>query len=374
MTDRNATSQVHGAEIKEKLNRVETFLDRNAAGALLLSHHGNIAWITAGQVEARVVLGSETAVCSLLLMRDGRRYYLAPNNEAARLADEEFTSLGYEAVIYPWYESPESCLRELIGDAALCADTVTPNARLVNLAVLQTPLLPAEIDRLRALSRDAAAVTVEVLKGLAPGITEQEMAVRTSSALLTRGIAPSVVLMAVDERIHRYKHAPPRGGVLKRYGMLNLCARRSGLVVSITRFVHFGQPPSELADAFNVAAQIHSEILDATRAGAVSSEIFAAARRAYATAGAADEIERHHQGGPCGYAERDWVITPQGNERVVLPQAFAYNPSLRGAKVEDTVVIENGSIEVLTGTPELPLIESTVKGVPYSSAGVLVRP
>jgi antitoxin VapB len=179
--------------------------------------------------------------------------------------------------------------------------------------------------------------------------------------------------MGVDERIHRYKHAVPRGGVLRRYGMVNLCARRWGLVVSITRFVYFGALPAELEAAFEAAAQIQTEILHATRDGAASSKIFAAARRAYASVGAAEEIERHHQGGPCGYAERDWLITPQGTERVMAPQAFAYNPSLHGAKVEDTVLLVNGAIEVLTETPGLPVIETAIEGVTYRSAGVLVR-
>ena len=375
MTERKEShhDSTHSAEIQEKLKRVKDFLDRNAAGALLLSRHGNIAWITAGKVEARVAAGSETAVCSLLLSRDGRRYYIAPNNEAARLADEEFAGLGYKAVIFPWHEGPGNRIRELIGDTDVCADTAYPDARLVNLVDLQTPLLPPEMDRLRTLSRDTAAATVEVLEGLGPGVTEQEMAARTSAALLTRGIAPTVLLMGVDERIHRYKHAVPRGGMLQRYGMVNLCARRWGLVVSITRFVHFGAVPAELEAAFEAAAQIHTEILHATRDDAASSKIFAAARRAYASVCAAEEIERHHQGGPCGYSERDWVITPQGTERVVAPQAFAYNPSLRGAKVEDTVLLANGAIEVLTETPELPVIETAVEGVTYRSAGVLVR-
>jgi Xaa-Pro dipeptidase len=373
MTDRNATLQMRGAEIREKLKRVEVLLDRNAAGALLLRRHGNIAWVTGGQVEARVAAGSEAAVCSLLLMRDGRRFYLAPNNEAARLADEEFSGLGYVAVIYPWHEGPEKDLRQLVGDTALCADSAAPGARLVSLVDLQTPLLASEINRLRILSRETAAATIEVLEGLAPGVTEQEMAARMSAALLSRGITPTVLLMGADERIYRYKHAVPRDGVLQRYGMLNLCARRRGLVVSITRFVHFGALPAELAAAFEAATHIHAEILHATRSGVVSSEIFAAARRAYASVGAAEEIERHHQGGQCGYAERDWVITPCGTERVVVPQAFAYNPSLRGAKVEDTVLLVDDKIEVLTATPELPLIEATVDGVTYRSAGVLVR-
>lgn len=364
-------------EIQEKLNRVEALLDRSGAGALLLSRHENIAWIAAGRVEARVAQGAETAVCSLLVTRDGRRYYIAPNNEAARLAEEEFTGmgagLGYESVVYSWHANPCDRVREIAGDAGLCADTDWPGAKTVNLTDLRAPLLPSEIDRLRALSRDTAAVTVEVLNGLEPGISEQEMAARTSAALLKRGIAPTVLLMGVDERIFRYKHAVPRAGVLQRYGMLNLCARKWGLVVSITRFVHFGWMPAELAASFEAAAQIHAEILHATRNGAVSSEIFAAARRAYAAVGAAEEIEQHHQGGPCGYTERDWVITPCGNQRVTAPQAFAYNPSLRGAKAEDTVVLVDGKIEVLTATPELPMLEATVDGVSYQSAGVLVR-
>jgi antitoxin VapB len=243
----------------------------------------------------------------------------------------------------------------------------------VNLTGLQAPLLADEIDRFRVVARDTAAATVEVLEGLAPGISEHEMAARTSAALLTRGIAPTVLLMGVDERIHRYKHAAPRAGILQRYGMVNLCARRWGLVVSITRFVHFGTPPAELAAAFEDAARIHAEILHATREGAVSSEIFTATRRAYAAVGAADEIERHHQGGPCGYSERDWIITPRGTERVTAPQAFAYNPSLRGAKAEDTVVFANGKFEVLTETPTLPKIETTIGDITYISAGVLVR-
>jgi antitoxin VapB len=199
------------------------------------------------------------------------------------------------------------------------------------------------------------------------------MAARVSAALLTRGIAPTVLLMATDDRIHRYKHAVPRAGVLHRYGMLNLCARRSGLIVSITRFIHFGPPPSKLAAAFEAAAQINATLLHATRDGVLSSEIFTAAHRAYASVGAADEIQNHHQGGPCGYAERDWIITPHGTERVTAPQAFAFNPSLHGAKAEDTVLLADNKIEVLTATPDLPTIDITIDNITYRSAGVLVQ-
>ncbi|MBV8115732.1 MAG: M24 family metallopeptidase [Silvibacterium sp.] len=373
---------LRSAELNEKYGRLGSFLDRNNLSAVLLSRHENIAWITAGQVEARVALGVETAVTSLLITRSGLRYYLAPNNEAPRLADEEFVGLGYEAVIYPWYQNPAALLRELTGDTALGSDVPVANATHVNLAPLRAPLLAPEIDRFINLSRQTADATASVVESLTPGIAEEEMAARTASALLERGITPTVLLMGVDDRIRKYKHAVPRSGRLappgarhglERYGMVNLCARKWGLVASITRFVHFGSVPDDLAASFTAVARIHSELLHATRAGATSAQLFEVARKAYASAGAAEEIVLHHQGGPCGYGERDWLIQPEGTDTVVLPQAFAYNPSLRGAKVEDTAVVTENQVEILTDTPTLPVIETVINGEVYRSAGILVR-
>jgi Xaa-Pro dipeptidase len=357
-------------ELQEKTGRIASLLERNNLSALLLSRHENIAWATAGQVEARVASGSETAVASLLITGDGRRYYVAPNNEGPRLAAEEFSGLGYEAVLYPWYQGAATVIQELTSGKAVGSDTGT-NA--IDLTQLRAPLLPSEIDRIRILGRGTAETTATVLQSLKPGVTEHEMAARTAAALLARGIAPSVLLMGTDDRIRRYKHAVPRAGVLERYGMVNLCARKWGLVVSITRFVHFGPLPQELAASFLAAARIHSTLLHATRAGASSGEIFAAAQAAYAEAGAAEEIELHHQGGACGYKEREWVITPGGKQIVALPQAFAYNPSLRGAKVEDTAIVTENGAEILTETPTLPILETKIDRTTYRSAGVLVR-
>ena len=364
---------LRSAELNQKYSRLDAFLDQNHLAAILLSRHENIAWITAGQVEARVALGAETAVTSLLITRSGLRYYLAPNNEAPRLAGEEFSGLGYEPIIYPWQESPAPLLRELAGDTALGSDTPTHRATLVSLASLRAPLLQSEVDRLTTLSRKTADVTVSVLESLQPGVTEHEMAARAAAALLERGITPTVLLMGVDHRIRNYRHAVPRSGVLDRYGMVNLCARKWGLVVSITRFVHFGPVPADLAASFTAAARIHSELLHATRPGATSAQLYAVTEKAYASVGAPAEINLHHQGGPCGYTEREWLITPSGKETVVLPEAFAWNPSLRGAKVEDTALVTGSAVEILTDTPTLPVIETVIDGEVYRSAGVLQR-
>jgi antitoxin VapB len=155
--------------------------------------------------------------------------------------------------------------------------------------------------------------------------------------------------------------------------MLNLCSRKWGLAISITRFVHFDSLPADLAARFKSAAQVNAALLDATREGATSAQLFRVAQDAYAAEGFPGEEQFHHQGGPTGYGEREWVATPEGAQTIVNNQAFAWNPSIRGGKAEDTVILHDGAIEWLTSTPGLPVIESQVNGKIYPAAGVLVK-
>jgi antitoxin VapB len=54
-------------------------------------------------------------------------------------------------------------------------------------------------------------------------------------------------------------------------------------------------------------------------------------------------------------------------------QAFAWNPSVRGGKVEDTVLLQDGAIELLTESTKFPEVVNVVDGVSYRSSGVLLR-
>lgn len=79
-----------------------------------------------------------------------------------------------------------------------------------------------------------------------------------------------------------------------------------------------------------------------------------------------------HQGGATGHREREWLARPGETERVLGQQAMAWNPSLQGAKVEDTVVLREGAIEMLTSTSRLPVVETEMAGCVYRSSGVLL--
>jgi antitoxin VapB len=372
------TEAAWNEELNAKHEKLVEWMRGQGLAGVLIRRNENVAWVTDGAVELRVLTPCETGVASLLVTAAGKRYYLTTENEAPRLQDEEFGALDFEPVLFPWYaDDTVAAAARLaggpLGSDAPGASTPGPGLTPVNLYPLRAALSETEIARFRWLGAETADATVEALHQVEPGLSEYDLEAMTAAGLLRRGIQPSVYLYAVDERILQYKHAVVRGKRLKQYGMLNLCARKWGLAISITRFVHFGGLPKELASRFEAAAQVNAALLTATRAGATSAELFRVAQAAYAAQGFPGEERFHHQGGATGYWEREWVATPQGAEVVVNDQAFAWNPSIRGGKVEDTVLLHDGVIENLTATPELPVIAASVEGSTYAAAGVLVK-
>lgn len=360
------------AEFETKRRRLSEHMTSSGLAAVQLQRTENIAWLTAGRVDRRVLLPSALGTATILLLRNGEAFYLAPDNEARRLAEEDFAGLPFTAITAPWHAADFSDkIRSLAGTGQMAADTTAEGACL--LRVQRASLTDTEIERYRWLGSNTAQVTAAVLRSLEPGTTERTMAARISAGLIELGVEPSVLLMAVDDRILRYKHAVAQNSILQRFGMLNLCSRRWGLCISITRFVHFGAMPPQLVDAFAVAAEVNARLLAATKAGATSAALFATAADAYASLGHRGEEERHHQGGATGYGEREWLATPAGNEHVVNRQAFAWNPSVAGGKVEDTVLLHDGEIELLTGTPDLPIVSTRAGDATVQSAGVLIR-
>ena len=74
-------------------------------------------------------------------------------------------------------------------------------------------------------------------------------------------------------------------------------------------------------------------------------------------AGHAGEEGNHHQGGAIGYRSREWIAHPRSQEVVEERQAFAWNPTITGTKVEDTALALGERIEIVTSTPDWPSIE-----------------
>jgi antitoxin VapB len=122
--------------------------------------------------------------------------------------------------------------------------------------------------------------------------------------------------------------------------MLVVCAERGGLYANLTQFVHFEEPDRNWLRRREASQTIARRLRDeATKPGRTLGEIFTDAIRYYDEVGFQDEWQLHHQGGTTGYATREVVARPDSDVEVQTGMAFAWNPSITGAKSEETFVL-----------------------------------
>ncbi|MBD0371338.1 MAG: M24 family metallopeptidase, partial [Pyrinomonadaceae bacterium] len=211
-----------------------------------------------------------------------------------------------------------------------------------------------------------------LMRSLGPGETEREIARRASDALAAYGIHTVVNLVAADERIQKFRHPVPTDKRWERVLMVVVCARRGGLIASLTRIVSAVPLTGELKRRTEAAANVFAQLLSQTRPGATGAELYKVAAREYQRQGFEGEEHLHHQGGATGYRTRDWVAHPLSEERVHSSQAFAWNPSITGTKVEETAIVSGDEIEALTRTHGWPEISVEAGGRDYFSPDVLL--
>jgi len=116
-------------------------------------------------------------------------------------------------------------------------------------------------------------------------------------------------------------------------------------------------------------AQIEAVAFNASTPGATAGTVYEAIVRAYAQFGHPGGEQFHHQGGTTGYLSREAFALPGLDLTIEDGTALAWNPSLPGAKIEDTVLTTASGIEILTRDPAWPTV--TVDGRPRPD--VLVR-
>jgi antitoxin VapB len=95
------TESAWNAELEAKHEKLVEWLRAQGLAGVLISRNENVAWLTGGAVELRVLTPCETGVASLLVTAAGKRYYFTTENEAPRLHDEEFGALDFEPVLFP---------------------------------------------------------------------------------------------------------------------------------------------------------------------------------------------------------------------------------------------------------------------------------
>ncbi len=369
------TLTIRLAEVAAKLEAMRGLMARHGLDAALLTSIADTAWLTAGAATYVNESVDEAAFSILVTTTDA--YILTDPIEEPRLRDEErLDKLGFTFVVEPWH-SRGPALERLTRGWRMASDHPEDGRGgdiRRELVRLRATLTSGEQDRLRVGARLAAAAMREAALSVRTGMTEHEVAASLMTASRRRGGAPIVTLVGSDERIFRYRHPLPTAKTVERYVMLVLCFRYRGLVTALTRSVHFGALPDNLLETARAVARIDARMIAGTHPGRSLAEMFALARQAYADEGQADAIERHHQGGPIAYLAREALATPAGDWRIEPGQAFAWNPSLGGAKSEDTILLTDDGAETLSMVDGWPVWRVETPAGPIERPAILTHP
>jgi Xaa-Pro dipeptidase len=279
------------------------------------------------------------------------------NVEAARIrAEYDPASHGFtELVEVPWY-SPD-------GFAAAAAElAAAPPGQLASdghpafgldvcdeLISLRLALCQAEIEDLAELGHDATHALQSALAQWRPGERDLDIQARCAALIEASGADAPVLIVGGDDRLASFRHPMAIGAPVHRLAMAVVVARRHGLHVALTRFVSAGPVEPGYAALRTRVLAIEDAVLAASVPGARYGDALTALAAGYDASGAINGWTGHYQGGPIGFAQREFEIAPgQAESRwyaepIAAGHAIAWNPSLPGgAKAEDTYVIESG--------------------------------
>jgi Xaa-Pro dipeptidase len=366
-------------ELDEKTERLIRVCFSEGLAGVLINSQPNFAWLTAGGRNG-VDSSRENGIATVLVRRDGKRFLLANRIEMPRIMAEEVAGQDYEPIEFGWEEEKgnpaiiANLARSVVTDEMpFGCDLPLSEARVIEGAIARQryQLTASEVGRFRALGKDAGAAIGNLARSLSPGVTELEVARLTHDALAAIGADGVVTLVAADERIQRFRHPVPKDVRWKKVLMIVVCARRQGLIASLSRIICAGAVPDELGRRTRAAAHVNAMLFAASRPGATGRELYEVAANGYRAEGFPGEEKLHHQGGAAGYRTRDWVAHPLCADEVLKDQAFAWNPSITGTKVEETMIAFEDRIELITTTPGWPFIPVEVEGHAFVFPDVL---
>jgi Xaa-Pro aminopeptidase len=329
---------------------------------LLLSVGPDLPWLT-----GYVAMPLER-LTMLVLPRDGDAVLVVPRLEAPRVVErpDVFT-------LRPWDETddPIGIVADLVGAGAggrlaigdrtwarfvLDLQAVLPAARFAKASEVVGPLRArkdaAEVEALRAAAKAVDDIAAELQAGAIGlvGRTEAEISADLGRRIVEAGHQHvNFAIVAAGENAASPHHEAgdrvvrPGEVVLCDFGGTLLDADGIGYCSDITRCVHVGSPPAEVAEAYAVLQAAQQAAVDAAVVGTSCAEVDATARRIIADAGYGD-LFIHRTGHGIGVEEHEDPYIVAGNTTPLAPgHAFSIEPGIYvpgrfGLRLEDIVV------------------------------------
>ena len=347
-------------EIDEKVDRLARLAASRRLGGILLNTQPNFAWLTGGR--SNQIDGSrENGSGSLLVSARGERFVVANNIEMPRLQEEALAGLGFSPREYLWtQEQAESGHADRHARRPRCAarSAATTRCRAARRWRLRSRRRARRSRRPKSIATARSAATSAALSA-----TCAERSFRTSRKSRSRSAWPRawrasarraiVTLVAADDRMGRFRHPVPTPAQWHQQVMVVVCAQRQGLVAALSRIVVAGRVPDALeartaATAERLRAAARRDDARRHRRGALSGGGARLRRRRVSVRRIAPSPGRGH-----GLSLARVDRAPASRDTVQARQAFAWNPSVTGTKVEETMLVHERGLRGADDEPGL---------------------
>lgn len=348
----------------DRLARVRAEMDAKGVDALILSVGHDLPYLTGYHAMPleRLTL--------LVVPREGDATMLIPRLEAPRVA--EMPSV---FSLLPWNETddPIAIAHRVLGAARTVAvgdqmwsrflvDLIAnrPSTTWARSQSVMEPLRSrkdaAEIDALAAAAAAADRVAAQLQSGeiRLVGRTEAEVSADISARLLAEGHQKvNFAIVAAGENAASPHHHP--GGRVIAGGEIVLCdfgGTKDGYCSDITRCVHIGEIPSDIADAYAVLHEAQAAGVRAGTLGTACEGVDAAARAVIDAAGYGEWFV-HRTGHGIGMEEHEDPYMVKGNDTPIeAGHAYSVEPGIYipgkwGMRLEDIVVATAGGPRAL---------------------------
>ena len=337
----------------QRLQPLRDLMKEKGIDTFVLRRNPNLAWAIAGRVHVPTTID---AACFDLIITQDSATAITNVVEAPRLIAEEFPSeVSVKTVKWSEGRDPQLPTGSKVGSDQPGGDRIDLGTEV---EMMRASLIESDVVRFKEICSDAAVALGNAMKQVESTDREIDVAGLITHSLWQADLEIAFLGVAGQERVHTFRHPLPTDAVVGNRVSASICAKRKGLIASVTRIVTFGEVTESMTNEYTSIYKVEAALFDATVVGKPFSDPINAAIAAYPANGFdADEWTKHHQGGPTGFLPRDWPANQSSTRLIAQNQPIAWNPTGKGWKAEDTILATTSGVEMLTNDPDWPAFE-----------------
>jgi antitoxin VapB len=334
----------------QRIEPLRELMKTKGLDSFVLRRNPNLAWAIAGRSHVPTTID---AACFDLIITQDSAIAITNVVEAPRLIAEELPSdVSVETVKWSEGRDPQLPTGPKVGSDQPGGDRIDLGT---DVEIMRASLIESDVARFKEMCSDAAVALGNAMKQVESTDREIDVAGLITHSLWQADLEIAFLGVAGQERVHTFRHPLPTDAVVGNRVSASICAKRKGLIASVTRIVTFGEVTESMTNEYTSIYKVEAALLDATVVGEPFSDPINAAIAAYPANGFdADEWTKHHQGGPTGFLPRDWPANQRSTRLIAQNQPIAWNPTGKGWKAEDTILATTSGVEILTNDPDWP--------------------